>query len=123
MSLILCSGGRIAERLSAAAATYHTEQKIPLPIICFDTPEAGMLSFDACLGAENALTQEISYRPDASDIACIIYTSGTGGRPKGVMLTHASIQANIDAALDLVREGRADKNAVFLSLLPLSHSY
>ena len=123
VSLILCSGGRIAERLSAAAAAYHTEQKIPLPIICFDTPEAGMLSFDACLGAENALTQEISYRPDASDIACIIYTSGTGGRPKGVMLTHASIQANIDAALDLVREGRADKNAVFLSLLPLSHSY
>ena len=125
VSLILCSGGNIAQRLSLAAADYRKDQKIPLPLICFDKPEQGMLSFDNCLDAKNALTEEIdlSCRPVASDIACIIYTSGTGGRPKGVMLTHASIQANIDAALDLVREGRADQNAVFLSLLPLSHAY
>jgi len=40
-----------------------------------------------------------------------------------VMLTHKSIQANISAAADLLAQGKADKNARFLSLLPLSHSY
>ncbi len=59
----------------------------------------------------------------ADDTCCFIYTSGTGGRPKGVMLTHRSIQSNIDAAAELLHEGDAKENAVFLSLLPLSHSY
>lgn len=54
---------------------------------------------------------------------CLIYTSGTGGRPKGVLLTHKSIQANIDAARVLLVEGGVRENAVFLSLLPLSHAY
>ena len=60
-------------------------------------------------------------KPD--DTCCFIYTSGTGGRPKGVMLTHQSIQANIDAAIDLLAEGNVAENQRFLSLLPLSHSY
>ncbi len=56
------------------------------------------------------------------DLACIIYTSGTGGRPKGVMLSHAAILCNIHGATDLLSEiGLADE--VFLSFLPLSHSY
>ena len=60
----------------------------------------------------------------ADDTCCFIYTSGTGGRPKGVMLTHRSIQSNIDAAAELLDEGDAKEDAVFLSLLPLlSHSY
>ncbi len=57
------------------------------------------------------------------NICCIIYTSGTAGTPKGVMLTHKSMQANISAASELIDEGGALNNARFLSLLPLSHSY
>ncbi len=57
------------------------------------------------------------------NVCCIIYTSGTAGTPKGVMLTHKSIQANISAASELIDEGGALNNARFLSLLPLSHSY
>lgn len=56
------------------------------------------------------------------DVACFIYTSGTGGKPKGVMLTHANILSNCKMAfhlLDSVGLGRE----VFLSFLPLSHSY
>ena len=60
-------------------------------------------------------------KPD--DISCLIYTSGTGGRPKGVMLTHRSIQANVNAAIDLLDEGGVAQGQRFLSLLPLSHSY
>ncbi|MGC6390751.1 MAG: AMP-dependent synthetase/ligase [Alphaproteobacteria bacterium] len=58
-----------------------------------------------------------------TDVCCFIYTSGTGGVPKAVMLTHASIQANIDAAIDLLAEGGITHGQRFLSLLPLSHSY
>ena len=60
---------------------------------------------------------------DSEDVCCFIYTSGTGGRPKGVMLTHKSIQANITAAIELLIEGNVHDDQRFLSLLPLSHSY
>ena len=60
---------------------------------------------------------------DGEDVCCFIYTSGTGGRPKGVMLTHKSIQSNITAAIDLLSEGNVSEDQRFLSLLPLSHSY
>jgi len=56
------------------------------------------------------------------ETCCIIYTSGTGGVPKGVMLTHGSILCNIKGAYKLLQEVGMD-NDVFLSFLPLSHSY
>ena len=56
------------------------------------------------------------------DLACLIYTSGTGGLPKGVMTSHANIFANCHGAFGLlVRLGLEDE--VFLNFLPLSHSY
>ncbi|MCZ6884943.1 MAG: AMP-binding protein, partial [Alphaproteobacteria bacterium] len=57
-----------------------------------------------------------------TDTACIIYTSGTGGAPKGVMLSHGAILSNCDAIKHVFRD--FDLSAeVFLSFLPLSHSY
>jgi long-chain acyl-CoA synthetase len=57
-----------------------------------------------------------------SDLACLIYTSGTGGKPKGVMLSHGNIQANVKGAYAVLEElGLGDD--VFLSFLPLSHAY
>jgi long-chain acyl-CoA synthetase len=59
---------------------------------------------------------------DPDDIACIIYTSGTGGLPKGVLATHRNILANCRGAYHLLEMlGLGDE--VFLSFLPLSHSY
>ena len=56
------------------------------------------------------------------DTACLIYTSGTGGVPKGVMTTHANILANCYGAFRLLQTiGLGDE--VFLCFLPLSHSY
>ncbi len=54
--------------------------------------------------------------------ACIIYPSGTGGVPKGVMLSHGAILSNCTAARTLLRT-ILGKHEVFLSFLPLSHSY
>ena len=57
-----------------------------------------------------------------TDTACIIYTSGTGGAPKGVMLHHGAILHNCTSAIDVLTEIGVDDN-VFLSFLPLSHAY
>lgn len=55
-------------------------------------------------------------------VCCLIYTSGTGGLPRGVMLSHGNILANCDGATDLLRTLGLG-NDVFLSFLPLSHAY
>ena len=55
--------------------------------------------------------------------ACIIYTSGTSGNPKGVILSHGGILANCEGALELLKPLIRKKNPVFLTWLPLSHSY
>ena len=61
---------------------------------------------------------------EGKDIACIIYTSGTGGKPKGVMLSHSSIIHNCLGANELLSKIiNKKKQEVFLSWLPLSHSY
>ena len=57
-----------------------------------------------------------------TDTACIIYTSGTGGVPKGVMLSHGAVLSNCKGAYYLLLELGLDDD-VFLSFLPLSHSY
>ncbi len=55
--------------------------------------------------------------------ACIIYTSGTSGNPKGVILSHGGILANCEGAYDLLLPLIKKKEPVFLTWLPLSHSY
>ncbi|PKR53075.1 AMP-dependent synthetase/ligase [Thalassospira marina] len=57
-----------------------------------------------------------------NDTACLIYTSGTGGAPKGVMLSHGAIISNCSGAFDIIDTLGID-DEVFLSFLPLSHSY
>ncbi len=55
-----------------------------------------------------------------NDLAAIVYTSGTTGRPKGVMLSHENIVANVKA---IAKRLRPDRHDVFLSFLPLSHTF
>ena len=67
---------------------------------------------------KNFLNLDISRK----NLACIIYTSGTQGNPKGVMLSHGGILSNCEGALFLLKEF-ISKKAKFLTWLPLSHSY
>ena len=71
-------------------------------------------------GSENIV--ELARRWKRGDTACIIYTSGTGGAPKGVMLHHGAILHNCAGAREAFRELSLTDD-VFLSFLPLSHSY
>ena len=57
-----------------------------------------------------------------TDTACIIYTSGTQGNPKGVMLSHGGILSNCEGSILLLKEIISERPK-FLTWLPLSHSY
>ncbi|RJF93581.1 AMP-dependent synthetase/ligase [Sphingomonas cavernae] len=57
------------------------------------------------------------------DLACIIYTSGTGGAPRGVMQHHGAILHNVEGCCIIITEDFGWDEEVFLSFLPLSHAY
>ncbi len=57
------------------------------------------------------------------DLACIIYTSGTGGAPRGVMQHHGAILHNVNGCCTIISEDFGWGDEVFLSFLPLSHAY
>jgi len=81
------------------------------------------VGWDEALAA-GAAAPEVDFtdRAGPDDLACFIYTSGTSGRPKGVMLSHGNILANVGGAIRLLeRAGLGEE--VFLSFLPLSHAY
>ena len=69
-------------------------------------------------------TEQNNYTSEAKrkDPACIIYTSGTQGNPKGVVLSHGGILSNCEDAKNLVDKLEI-KQPRFLTWLPLSHSY
>ena len=75
---------------------------------------------DAWLAQAAQAQHALPLPPKADDLACVVYTSGTTGRPKGVMLTHANVLANVRAVLAHVG---ARSDDVFLSFLPLSHTF
>ena len=57
------------------------------------------------------------------EIACIIYTSGTGGKPRGVMQSHGAILHNVKGPAEVIENDFGWDEEVFLSFLPLSHAY
>ena len=68
-------------------------------------------------------TEIIKYQSiQRSDPACIIYTSGTQGLPKGVILSHGGVLSNCEGAYELL-ESLKGPDLTFLTWLPLSHSY
>ncbi|TMJ20443.1 MAG: long-chain fatty acid--CoA ligase [Alphaproteobacteria bacterium] len=58
-----------------------------------------------------------------SDLACIIYTSGTGGAPRGVMQHHGALLHNVEGCTALIAEDFGWDDEIFLSFLPASHAY
>jgi long-chain acyl-CoA synthetase len=97
-------------RLERSAAAADAPRAAP--------PDATAL--DAWLRAAESAAEPAPVAVGSDALAAIVYTSGTTGRPKGVMLTHTNVVANVRQLLELV-EVREDD--VFLSFLPLSHTF
>lgn len=123
----IVSTGRLARQVIPAARS----SEVCNTVITMEPPsdphaaEINLYGWDEVLAMGDGAghdVEAVARAIDRNDTACFIYTSGTGGRPKGVMLTHRSILANCDGAHGLLETiGLGDE--VFLSLLPLSHSY
>ena len=87
---------------------------------------AGLVQGDAA-AARRAVAERIG-GIGRQDLACLIYTSGTGGAPRGVMQHHGAILRNVDGAARIIAEDfgwdtTGQEPEVFLSFLPLSHAY
>ena len=106
-----CAGSQAGDRHGAAARCR------PLPVPVLSWAEA------LALGEQTAPRRPIQWRRSRDDLACFIYTSGTGGNPKGVMLTHGNILTNVAGALAVLETLDLSAEEVFLSFLPLSHAY
>jgi len=95
-----------------------SEQKV----ISFEEIDADSLLIQNILN-ENNYKKEINNKLKRNMPACIIYTSGTSGNPKGVILSHGGILSNCEGAVELLETLTKKKSPVFLTWLPLSHSY
>ncbi|MEO7410077.1 MAG: long-chain fatty acid--CoA ligase [Sphingomicrobium sp.] len=69
-----------------------------------------------------ALEAEMS-KVGRADLACLIYTSGTGGAPRGVCQHHGMILHNVEGCIDIIANDFGWDDEVFLSFLPASHAY
>src|SRR5258706_6022325 len=110
--LLVAESSRMANGLQSVAAS------LPRVLCLAADPGSGHDAVEAVL-PKQAPAFEVAPLEDGA-LATICYTSGTAGRPKGVMLTHGNILANL-AACERLRLARSDD--VFLSLLPLSHMF
>ena len=91
-------------------------------IISFESIEAESLLIKNILD-EKTYQKKINQNLKRNMPACIIYTSGTSGNPKGVILSHGGILSNCEGAIELLEPLIKKKDPIFLTWLPLSHSY
>ncbi len=115
------------EQWQAIAATGAVPASLRHVVLreCDKSPQGGgpeVVSLDVCLARGDASQVPLAGRaaPGEEDLAALVYTSGTTGKPKGVMLTHRNVLANVKAILQHLQPRGDD---VFLSFLPLSHTF
>jgi long-chain acyl-CoA synthetase len=98
------------------------------PIRPFQGGQIASHTWDSLLGGDAAEARRaVDARIGAigrGDTACIIYTSGTGGAPRGVLQHHGAILCNVAGAAEVLEQDFGlDDDERFLSFLPLSHAY
>ena len=122
------SSAALADRLLAAAAKGGGLQLLVVtdggPGVSVDAGAVRVLPWADLIEdqrpPDDIAAEATSIPPTA--LACLIYTSGTGGSPRGVMLPHRCILSNCAGAAELVRPLKL-RDEVYLSYLPVSHAY
>ncbi|WP_125954340.1 long-chain fatty acid--CoA ligase [Novosphingobium sp. MD-1] len=126
---IVVSNAKLARPLLAAALRAPCAEHV-IGIEPLRQAQSGTLTFhdwDALLAGDAAAARAAVEARIAgigrADTACIIYTSGTGGAPRGVVQHHGAILCNVDGAAHILANDFGWDEEVFLSFLPLSHAY
>lgn len=123
----IISTAKLAQPVIAAA----TQSALCRDVIVMEPVRAAQSSvvdvhrFDVLIGAHpgDVAAAAAAQTAGRNDLACIIYTSGTGGAPRGVRFHHGMILHNVEGAAAVIFEDFPRGRETFLSFLPLSHSY
>ena len=118
VKLLIIGGEEHWKRLKAVRSELGAVSRIVSVKPVADADESRLVSLADWLPKEAGTAE----RPPAksTDLATIVYTSGTTGKPKGVMLSHRNMLANVQSGLSVYEVFPED---VFLSFLPLSHMF
>src|SRR5688572_21256013 len=130
---------------SGASAVIVSTQKLAknlLPAVLFTSECRHVISIDDIITGQSPGVAEFHHWADLvsgtadvgeleqqvasvgrGDLACLIYTSGTGGAPRGVMQHHGMILHNVEGCIDIIATDFGWDDEVFLSFLPASHAY
>lgn len=122
---VIVSTAKLAKTLLPAAIR-ASAAKIVICIEDLRASQAGALEFhqwNSLLADHAADPASIAATATRDETACIIYTSGTGGSPRGVMQHHGAILHNVHGCCTIIEEDFGWADEVFLSFLPLSHAY
>ena len=117
----IVSGPALAKNLLPAAAEVGLEFIVAIEPVSGAPQGTAIHLWDDLIGDADGAEPDVGAIA-RDDTSCLIYTSGTGGVPKGVMLSHGAIISNCKGAYHLLMTLGLD-DEVFLSFLPLSHSY
>ncbi|MBM4290228.1 MAG: AMP-binding protein [Deltaproteobacteria bacterium] len=121
--------GRIVRKSEAAAVLAHEEHLPSLASLECEAWAAGraaegralaLLTLGEAFAAAPLRDEEVSRRDRSAELASLLFTSGTTGDPKGVMLTHANFCALLSSLHGVFSVSRRDR---FLSVLPLFHTF
>ena len=125
-SAVIVSTQKFARTLMPAvlrSSTIHSV--IGMEELRHSQTSVGLHDWHALIAAHPTAADTVAAWADfeRGDTACIIYTSGTGGAPRGVMQHHGAILHNVAGCGDVINEDLGPADEVFLSFLPLSHAY
>ena len=123
-SVIIVSNNEMHNKLkNIIQEKYFIKKVIVFDDISDEKSKDKYLKFDSIINSQ--LSQNLKIKNEnlkRNSPACIIYTSGTSGNPKGVILSHGGILNNLEGAQEILKP-LIDKKPIFLTWLPLSHSY
>ncbi|MFN3776981.1 AMP-dependent synthetase/ligase [Sphingomonas parapaucimobilis] len=123
---IIVSTQKLATTLMPAALrSNHVQTVIGIEALKLGPSQIECRQYDAMIAEHPADPVVVAGEADFTreDLACIIYTSGTGGAPRGVMQHHGAILHNCAGCSAVIAEDFGWGDEVFLSFLPLSHAY
>lgn len=112
--------GPIQRKLPKLKAVIAFDPSLSVYADLFSVPLVVGADIDRCAGELSPPARQMAARVSPSTLASVLYTSGTTGVPKGVMLTHDNFLSNCEYCRNALAMGPSDKH---LSFLPLSHIF